>query len=61
MTWMSPVAVTKTSPIFGGLGHGHDAEAVHDGLERPQRVDLGTTTSAPCPFARIATPRPHQP
>ena len=25
---------------LGGLGHRHDAEAVHDGLERAQRVDL---------------------
>ena len=38
---MSPVAVMKMSPIVRGLAHRHDAEAVHDGFERPHRVDLG--------------------
>src|SRR5579872_38225 len=26
---------------FGGFGHRHDAEAVHDGLERFRGIDLG--------------------
>ena len=37
---MSPVTVTQMSALGGGLDRGHDAVAVHDGLERPERVDL---------------------
>ena len=33
-------------------------EAVHHGLDRLHRVDLGDDTFAPMPLARIATPRP---
>ena len=40
ITWMSPVTVTKMSPMRRGLRHGHDPEAVHDRFEGPQRVDL---------------------
>ena len=39
-TWMSPVAVTKMSPMRAASAIGHDPEAVHDRLERAQRIDL---------------------
>ncbi len=37
---MSPVSVQKKSPIIGGLGDGHHAVAVHDGLQRFQGIHL---------------------
>ena len=46
---------------LGGLGHRHDPEAVHHGLEGPQRVDLDHDDVGAMPLARMARPRPHQP
>ena len=45
-----------------GFVHGHHPEAV-DGTASRALVGLisVTITSAPCPLARMATPRPHQP
>ena len=40
MTLMSPVTVIQTSAFLGGLDGRHHAVAVHDGLERAQRIDL---------------------
>ena len=41
ITCLSPVAVTKMSPTSRGRRHRHHLEAVHHGLERLHRVDLG--------------------
>ena len=41
ITCLSPVAVQKMSPILAACVHRHHLEAVHHGLERRHRVDLG--------------------
>ena len=43
------------------LRHGHHAESVHDGFDALVGLISVTITSAPWPFARMATPLPHQP
>ena len=56
-----PVAVTNRSPHGRRLAGGHDLVAVHQRLERPNRVHLDDGHVGPMPAIRMAMPRPTQP
>ena len=61
MTDLSPVAVQKMSPVSTALVIGCTWKPSMVASSARRGSTSVTITCAPCPFARIATPRPHQP
>ena len=60
-TWMSPVTVTKRSPILAASAMGMTRKPSMTASSARSGSTSITMTSAPRPFARMARPRPHQP
>ena len=61
MTCLSPVAVTKMSPTSAACDIGITWKPSITASSAFIASTSVTITCAPSPFARIATPRPHQP
>ena len=58
---MSPVSVTKMSPIFAASAIGITRKPSITASNAGSGSTSVTTTWAPMPRARLAKPRPHQP
>ncbi len=61
ITDLSPVAVTKMSPTSAASSIGITSKPSITASSARIGSTSVTITCAPMPFARIATPRPHQP
>ena len=61
MTDLSPVAVTKMSPASAAAAIGITSKPSIAASSARSGSTSVTITCAPIPFARNATPRPHQP
>jgi hypothetical protein len=61
ITDLSPVAVTKMSPWRAACSIGSTWKPSITASSARSGSTSVTTTWAPMPFARLATPRPHQP